>query len=304
RRRGGGNDQPHPNHARGAGGHNCRRRRWHIARLGSRPGLCRKSADQERPRRARRRAGGRDASSRDRPVAARDWRTAGETFVSRSRRPHLWRRISGAIPDPEGRPMSSPDTPDLKARIAQAKELAEKSTPGPWEECGVSTDPHTISVRAVTGFRDNVECIVALADDKSDEFHQHSMDMEFIAAARSLVPALAQALAAQMAENERLAQFIEVCRDEERRAMNAALAESERIKDLDRRVAGAEREPSIKERTRQRESHLNAAFTPIGDAPLPYNPDERRVCDYLQEITKGAIGCGADPIGFLVASHR
>src|SRR6185437_6939656 len=155
-----------------------------------------------------------------------------------------------------------------------------------------------------TGFRDNVECIVALADDKSDEFHQHSMDMEFIAAARSLVPALAQALAAQMAENERLAQFIEVCRDEERRAMNAALAESERIKDLDRRVAGAEREPSIKERTRQRESHLNAAFTPIGDAPLPYNPDERRVCDYLQEITKGAIGCGADPIGFLVATHR
>ena len=33
----------------------------------------------------------------------------------------------------------------------------------------------------------------------------------------------------------------------------------------------------------------------------PYTPDERRVCDFLQRIAD--IGCGADPIGFLMASH-
>lgn len=36
----------------------------------------------------------------------------------------------------------------------------------------------------------------------------------------------------------------------------------------------------------------------------PYSAEERRVCDYLQEITKGAAGCGDDPVGFLIASHR
>lgn len=38
-------------------------------------------------------------------------------------------------------------------------------------------------------------------------------------------------------------------------------------------------------------------------AANPYSPDERRVCDYLIDITKGAVGCGPDPIGFLIASH-
>ena len=36
----------------------------------------------------------------------------------------------------------------------------------------------------------------------------------------------------------------------------------------------------------------------------PYSEDEQRVCDYIQEITKGEVGCGDDPIGFLIASHR
>ena len=36
----------------------------------------------------------------------------------------------------------------------------------------------------------------------------------------------------------------------------------------------------------------------------PYTADEKRVCAYLQELTDGAIGCGDDPIGFLIASHR
>lgn len=36
----------------------------------------------------------------------------------------------------------------------------------------------------------------------------------------------------------------------------------------------------------------------------PYTPEQTRVCDYLREITKDQIGCGDDPIGFLIASHR
>lgn len=39
------------------------------------------------------------------------------------------------------------------------------------------------------------------------------------------------------------------------------------------------------------------------DLARPYSPDEQRVCDYLQEVTDGSIGCGDDPIGFLIASH-
>lgn len=35
----------------------------------------------------------------------------------------------------------------------------------------------------------------------------------------------------------------------------------------------------------------------------PYTPDEERVCDYLQRITASMVGCGDDPIGFLIASH-
>jgi hypothetical protein len=35
----------------------------------------------------------------------------------------------------------------------------------------------------------------------------------------------------------------------------------------------------------------------------PYSADEQRVCDYLQKLTD-QIGCGDDPIGFLIASHQ
>lgn len=38
-------------------------------------------------------------------------------------------------------------------------------------------------------------------------------------------------------------------------------------------------------------------------AEQPYSLEQRRVCDYLQKATNGAMGCGADPIGFLIASH-
>lgn len=37
---------------------------------------------------------------------------------------------------------------------------------------------------------------------------------------------------------------------------------------------------------------------------MSYSPEEQRVSDYIQEITKGMIGSGDDPIGFLIASHR
>lgn len=35
----------------------------------------------------------------------------------------------------------------------------------------------------------------------------------------------------------------------------------------------------------------------------PYSKDEERVCKYLQRVMKNQIGCGDDPIGFLLASH-
>jgi hypothetical protein len=40
------------------------------------------------------------------------------------------------------------------------------------------------------------------------------------------------------------------------------------------------------------------------DRTTPYTPDEARVCNYLLEITHNQVGCGDDPIGFLIASHR
>lgn len=33
----------------------------------------------------------------------------------------------------------------------------------------------------------------------------------------------------------------------------------------------------------------------------PYSVDEQRVCDYLTKIAD--VGCGDDPIGFLIVSH-
>jgi len=44
----------------------------------------------------------------------------------------------------------------------------------------------------------------------------------------------------------------------------------------------------------------------INNAPTSeggYSPEQRKVCDYLQALTKGAVGCGTDPIGFLISSH-
>ena len=35
-----------------------------------------------------------------------------------------------------------------------------------------------------------------------------------------------------------------------------------------------------------------------------YGFQERRVCEYLRRITDDQIGCGMDPIGFLMASHE
>jgi hypothetical protein len=35
----------------------------------------------------------------------------------------------------------------------------------------------------------------------------------------------------------------------------------------------------------------------------PYTPDERRVCEFLQTLAPD-IGCGDDPIGFLLACYR
>lgn len=35
-----------------------------------------------------------------------------------------------------------------------------------------------------------------------------------------------------------------------------------------------------------------------------YSLDEKRVCNYLQKITDGQVGCGPDPVGFLIASHE
>lgn len=34
-----------------------------------------------------------------------------------------------------------------------------------------------------------------------------------------------------------------------------------------------------------------------------YTVEQRRVCDYLIKITHGMVGCGDDPVGFLIASH-
>lgn len=53
----------------------------------------------------------------------------------------------------------------------------------------------------------------------------------------------------------------------------------------------------------EREQHLRAAGKPTLEEIPPYTEDERRVCDYLQEIIPD-VGCGADPIGFLISSHR
>jgi hypothetical protein len=48
---------------------------------------------------------------------------------------------------------------------------------------------------------------------------------------------------------------------------------------------------------------LGSGVTPRRDGDSPYTPDEQRAADYIVEITKGDIGGGDDPIGFLILSH-
>jgi hypothetical protein len=36
----------------------------------------------------------------------------------------------------------------------------------------------------------------------------------------------------------------------------------------------------------------------------PYSPDEKRVADWLFARTKGMVGTGDDPIGFVLASYE
>lgn len=34
-----------------------------------------------------------------------------------------------------------------------------------------------------------------------------------------------------------------------------------------------------------------------------YNPEQQKASDYIQKITKGQVGSGDDPVGFIIASH-
>lgn len=57
----------------------------------------------------------------------------------------------------------------------------------------------------------------------------------------------------------------------------------------------------IAERTRIRESHIICGRKKEGEF-IPYSEDESRVVNYLDGLV--GIGGGADPIGFLIASHN
>ena len=41
-----------------------------------------------------------------------------------------------------------------------------------------------------------------------------------------------------------------------------------------------------------------------GCKSVGYTSDQQRVANYIVEVSGGTIGGGADPIGFLIASHR
>jgi hypothetical protein len=78
-------------------------------------------------------------------------------------------------------------TPD---QIAKIKARAEAATPGEWEHCDICDRAGDEGVPGVTAFRQNEECIIALADRKSEQPEQNSADMVFIARAREDIPAL------------------------------------------------------------------------------------------------------------------
>lgn len=62
------------------------------------------------------------------------------------------------------------------------------------------------------------------------------------------------------------------------------------------------KEMTKEEMIKEREAHLSAASQPQTDEFPPYSEDEQRVADYLSRLTP-EIGTGADPVGFLMASH-
>lgn len=40
------------------------------------------------------------------------------------------------------------------------------------------------------------------------------------------------------------------------------------------------------------------------DRDQPYSIDEKRISDFIQEMTDGNVGSGVDPIGFIIASYK
>lgn len=103
---------------------------------------------------------------------------------------------------------TAPDLPAIKACAEQAAALAEKATPGPWEQYGI------LVVHYGPGGR---EICSMVGPATYPEFDVWLIDAAFIAAARTNVPQLAAdvlallaALEAERAETARLRQDVAV----------------------------------------------------------------------------------------------
>lgn len=90
--------------------------------------------------------------------------------------------------------MPVPDELRLRALAERAKQLAEKATAGPWRSM-YGGEPNMVHVEGL---------VVCETTRGGREPHGHDDDADFIAAARTDVPALADALLSLLAENERL----------------------------------------------------------------------------------------------------
>lgn len=99
---------------------------------------------------------------------------------------------------------------ELKRLATEAKARAEKATPGPWHAFYHDNDDELGDVAFCVAAHDPamMEDYVLLSVDgcdREDEREQWPLDVEFAAAARTDVPALADAVLALVAELERVA---------------------------------------------------------------------------------------------------
>jgi hypothetical protein len=93
--------------------------------------------------------------------------------------------------------------------LEELERLEKAATPAPWERHDITDGAAQLGVSGITAFRDNEEFVIALADYRSEQEEQDARDMDFIAAARNVLPRLLLSFRASPADDGEVLRLID-----------------------------------------------------------------------------------------------